>query len=251
MTPQESDLVNELFNRLAQLAKAVAYGKRIKIYPFSQADNPPPTKFVDAIDAMYGNVIPYNIKFFEELDRFVQREPWLDRDKAMIDQLKSIGIEKNKPFNPDAKTRETLEAAAHEAHAWLDASYETFFSQPYFEGTHWAVPAPPAVIKGMETNFADPTATRPTGAPCSIRSSISAPSIWAKDNSMSWKSRTGMGSPSTAGAATISKYLPTRPSNCIGLRRPTIVALTPSFVTLGVAVVPPILLNCKRMLTVQ
>lgn len=138
------------------IAKAVAYGRRIKIYPFSQADNPPPTKFVDAIDAMYGNVIPYNIKFFEELDRFVQREPWLDRDKAMIDQLKTIGIEKDKPFNPDAKTRETLEAAAHEAHAWLDASYETFFSQPYFEGTHWAVPAPPVVIKGMETNFSDP-----------------------------------------------------------------------------------------------
>jgi hypothetical protein len=104
---------------------------------------------------MYGNVIPYNIKFFEELDRFVQREPWLERDEAMIDQLKSIGIEKNKPFSPDTNTKEILDDAVREAHAWLDAKYQTFFSPPYFEGTHWAVPAPPDVIKGMETNFAD------------------------------------------------------------------------------------------------
>ena len=46
--------------------------------------------------------------------------PGSTRDKAMIDQLKSIGIEKGKPFNPDAKTQDTLKAAAVEAHAWLD-----------------------------------------------------------------------------------------------------------------------------------
>ena len=31
----------------ADIAKAVAYGKRIKLYPLSQAAHPPPTKFVD------------------------------------------------------------------------------------------------------------------------------------------------------------------------------------------------------------
>ena len=35
----------------------------------------------------------------------VQAEPWLERDKAMIDPLKTIGIERGKPFNPDAKTQ--------------------------------------------------------------------------------------------------------------------------------------------------
>ena len=33
------------------LAKAVEYGKRIKIYPMSKADNPPPTTYVDAAGA--------------------------------------------------------------------------------------------------------------------------------------------------------------------------------------------------------
>ena len=32
----------------ADIAKAVAYGKRIKLYPLSQAANPPATTFVDA-----------------------------------------------------------------------------------------------------------------------------------------------------------------------------------------------------------
>ena len=89
----------------ADIAKAVAYGKRVKFYPLSQAANPPATKFVDAIDVVFDSTIPYDLRFFEALDRFVQREPWLERDKAMIDTLKTIGIEKGKPFKPDAKTQ--------------------------------------------------------------------------------------------------------------------------------------------------
>ena len=37
----------------SDIAKAVAYAKRIKVYPLSQAANPPPTTFVDAIDIVY------------------------------------------------------------------------------------------------------------------------------------------------------------------------------------------------------
>jgi hypothetical protein len=39
----------------ADVAKSVAYGKRVKVYPLSQAANP----------------------FFTSLDRVVQSEPWL------------------------------------------------------------------------------------------------------------------------------------------------------------------------------
>jgi hypothetical protein len=88
----------------ADIAKAVAYGKRIKLYPLSQAANPPPTTFVDAINVVFDATIPYDLRFFQSLDRMVQTEPWLERDKAMIDMLKSIGIEKGKPFNPDTKS---------------------------------------------------------------------------------------------------------------------------------------------------
>ncbi|XSC43938.1 DUF1214 domain-containing protein [Bradyrhizobium sp. RDT10] len=70
----------------------------------------------------------------------------------MIDQLRSIGIEKGKSFNPDAKTKETLEKAIREAQAWLEFKYETAFS-PYNEGHHWGVPASPDVIEGQSTSY--------------------------------------------------------------------------------------------------
>jgi hypothetical protein len=140
----------------ADIAKAVAYSKRIKLYPLSQAASPAPTNFVDAIDAVFDATIPYDLRLYQSLDRMVQYEPWLPRDKAMIDQLKSIGIEKGKPFKPDLKTQEILEDAAHEAHDWIGLRYEMVFSPPYYEGTRWAVPILQEVMKGLSTSFANP-----------------------------------------------------------------------------------------------
>ncbi|MFX9081407.1 hypothetical protein ABTN40_20240, partial [Acinetobacter baumannii] len=61
----------------ADIAKAVAYGKRIKVYPLTDAANPPPTVFTDVIDVVYDSTIPYDVRFFQALDRVVQTEPWL------------------------------------------------------------------------------------------------------------------------------------------------------------------------------
>ncbi len=49
----------------------MAYGKRVKIYPLSQAKDPPATTFVDAIDVAFDSTIPYDLRFFQSLDRFV------------------------------------------------------------------------------------------------------------------------------------------------------------------------------------
>ena len=138
------------------IAKAVDYGKRIKVYPLSQATNSPETKLADLIDIEFDSTIPYDLRFFQMLDRFVQREPWLERDKVMIGALKTIGIEKGKPFAPDTKTKAILEDAIAEAHAYLDTRYKTIFDPPFNEGKHWALPAAPGVAEGMMTNFADP-----------------------------------------------------------------------------------------------
>jgi hypothetical protein len=139
------------------ISKAAAYGRRIKIYPLSQAASPPETKFVDAIDADFDATIPYDMRFFEALQRFVDREPWIERDKAMIDPLRTLGIEKGKPFKPDATTERQLKEAIAEAHAWLQAKYEVAF-EPYYPNARWAVPASPEAIEGLQTNYAKPDA---------------------------------------------------------------------------------------------
>src|SRR6476469_5362394 len=138
----------------ADIAKAVAYGKRIKLYPLSQSAKPPATVFVDVVDVVYDSTIPYDVRFFESLNGIVQAEPWLERDKAMIEQLKSIGIEQGKPFRPDPRTRDALEDAAREAHAWLVARYEASFSSAYYEGSHWALPVSHELLEGQQTFFA-------------------------------------------------------------------------------------------------
>ena len=83
--------------------------------------NPPETAFVDANGVVFDSTIPYDMRFFEALDAMVQAEPWLERDRAMIDPLKTIGIERGKPFAPDAETQAILAATRSEAKAWLDA----------------------------------------------------------------------------------------------------------------------------------
>ena len=102
---------------------------------------------VNATDVVFDGTIPYDFSYFQSLDHIVQTEPWLERDKAMIDQLKSLGIEKGKPFSPDPKMKEILESGAREANAWLDARLETLLSPPYFEATHWALPASSEVVE--------------------------------------------------------------------------------------------------------
>ncbi|MGH6999542.1 MAG: DUF1214 domain-containing protein, partial [Phenylobacterium sp.] len=140
----------------AAVAAAVAYGKQVKIYPLAQAANPPQTVFVDLIDTLFDATIPYDARFFETLARFVDKEPWLTRDKAMIAPLRSLGIVKGARFEPDAKTRAAFDEAAAEAHAYLDMFYERVFEPPYFPGGCWAVPAIPEAVQGMSSNFADP-----------------------------------------------------------------------------------------------
>jgi hypothetical protein len=141
----------------ADIAKAVGYAKRIKLYPLSQAAHPPETQFIDAIDVVYDANIPWDLRYFESLNRIVQIEPWQTRDKTMIDTLKSIGIEKGKPFSPEPRTQDALKAAVREAHAWLADKYESsYLPPPYYDAGHWYVPVSRDVIEGLTTNFADP-----------------------------------------------------------------------------------------------
>jgi hypothetical protein len=140
----------------ADLAQAVAYGKRVQLYPLAQADDQPTTTFVDAADVVFDATIPYDVTFFEALDRRVQAEPWLTRDKAMINILKTIGIQKGQPFNPDTATQATLSEAMQEAHAWLDARYEDQFGATFYDDARWTLPASPELIDAITTNFTNP-----------------------------------------------------------------------------------------------
>jgi hypothetical protein len=140
----------------ADFVKAVDYGRRIRLYPLSAAANPPATTYLDAADVLFDATIPYDVRFFESLTHIVASQPWLERDRAMIDPLRTLGIEKGKSFAPDARTREIMNEGAKEASQWLDLQYEASLAPPFYEGARWALPAAPGLMEGMQSSFADP-----------------------------------------------------------------------------------------------
>jgi hypothetical protein len=76
----------------------------------------------------------------------------------MIDQLKSLGIEKGKPFNPPDSMKALMTSAAKEAGAWLEAKYDAGLPPFFSERSRWTYPALPSVIKAYSDAFADPNA---------------------------------------------------------------------------------------------
>jgi hypothetical protein len=68
-----------------------------------------------------------------------------------------LGVDKGKPFAPDAGTKQALDTGIGEAHAWLAAKYDGGLP-PFFEGTHWTYPAHLELLKAAADNFDNPDA---------------------------------------------------------------------------------------------
>ena len=139
----------------ADVATSIEYGKRMKVYPLSAAAHPPETVFTDVKDIDFDSTIRYDASIYENLNRIVQEEPWLDRDRVMIDQLASLGIERGNTFQPSEQLKSTLNSAAQDAHAWLEARYDAGFPPFFSASSHWMYPTYPRLIKAMQGGFSD------------------------------------------------------------------------------------------------
>jgi hypothetical protein len=54
--------------------------KQIKLYPLSQAANPPQQRFVDMTDILYEGLAHYDASFYTSLARMLNEEPVQPRD---------------------------------------------------------------------------------------------------------------------------------------------------------------------------
>ena len=91
--------------------------RKIKIYPLATATEPVLMKFVDTTEkAMDSSSLRWegNLQFWEVLHRIVDAEPLVDKFLPMYGVLANLGIEKGKPFAPDARMKSILESAAIE-----------------------------------------------------------------------------------------------------------------------------------------
>ena len=87
--------------------------KYLKIYQLSDAANPPEMKFVNASGVPKTFVPPADYTFWSLLNEAIQEEPSEGSDPTTLGLFASIGIEKGKPFNPDARMKKILADAAN------------------------------------------------------------------------------------------------------------------------------------------
>jgi hypothetical protein len=113
-----------------------------KIYPLSQAENPPSPKFVNMSGKPFNMVAPADYSFWELLNQVVQEEPTETIDATTLGFWASIGIQKGKSFAPDARMKKILTEAATVGHATARAiGYRMRQKQAYFfDNRNWMRP---------------------------------------------------------------------------------------------------------------
>jgi hypothetical protein len=85
----------------------------LKIYPLAEKDNPKPATLVNASGIPANFVMPTDYRFWELLNQVIQEEPPEGSDPTTLGLFASIGIEKGKPFAPDARMKDILTDAAN------------------------------------------------------------------------------------------------------------------------------------------
>jgi len=86
--------------------------KITKIYPLSQAANPPPLNYVNMSGKPLSMVAPADYRFWDLLNQVVQEEPTDTVGPTTLGFWASIGIVKGKPFAPDERMKKILTEAA-------------------------------------------------------------------------------------------------------------------------------------------
>ena len=86
---------------------------QFKMYPLSQKDNPPAINFVNVSGNPHNTIHRMDYEFWEEVNGQIQDETLLGLSSEIRGLLAYIGIEKGKPFNPDARMKEILTDAAN------------------------------------------------------------------------------------------------------------------------------------------
>lgn len=113
-----------------------------KVYPLAKAGNPPPMKFINVSGKAFNTIHANDFSFFEEVNHIVQEEPNAALNPETLGLLAAIGIEKGKPFAPDARMKRILTEAAVVGNATARAIVfrSRLKEAPLFPNSAWCTP---------------------------------------------------------------------------------------------------------------
>jgi len=117
---------------------AYLYAKRLRMYYLSQAASPPQQRFIDPISQRYPTLPFYDERHFQDMHDVMSVEPVREHDKVMMGMLQSLGIEKGKPFTPDATAKRAMRQAAIDVWYFLQSWFDTVMvKRTYWPDRHY------------------------------------------------------------------------------------------------------------------
>ena len=121
--------------------KAKALVDALRIYPYSQRDNPPPTRHISPDGRKWSGEQPRGLAYWEGLSKIINQEPVIERDRMMMGMLQPLGIEKGKPFNPTDRQKEIFTEATQvgEVMARMIGYEKRFEGVKVWPGKNWEI----------------------------------------------------------------------------------------------------------------
>jgi len=112
---------------------------QLQLYPYAQRDHPPKMEILDSGTKAWSGRPPRGMEYWQRLDEVIQREPLEPRDTFFHAMLRPLGLEKGKPFKPDARQTKILTEAAlvGEAMAKANSADRRFAGVKYRPDAHW------------------------------------------------------------------------------------------------------------------
>jgi hypothetical protein len=115
--------------------------EKFRIYPLSQRAAPPVTRYISPDGKPWSGTQPRGIAYWELLAATIDQEPVREKDRVMMAMLKPLGIEKGKPFKPNARQIRLLTEGAFigEAMARANAYQKRFPDAAVWPDRRWEI----------------------------------------------------------------------------------------------------------------
>ena len=108
------------------------FSEGLKVYSLAKSSTPPAMKVISGSRQSFNTIHANTYEFYEELHTVIDREPISMFDPELRGLFASIGIQKGKPFEPDARMKQILT----EAVAIGNATARAIWLRPRLEGAY-------------------------------------------------------------------------------------------------------------------
>ena len=115
-------------------AKAMALIKQVRIYPYATRAKPPATRLITPGGKKWFGGPPRGVDYWKRLHAVLQDEVIEERDRFYMASLANLGIEKGKPFKPDARRKRILVQGATAGELMAQCNS---FAKRFSRARHW------------------------------------------------------------------------------------------------------------------